>query len=124
VSLARRDAERLLPWRVRPESAHARRDRHIKVLIRASFEAHKSRSGSPRIYGDLQEAKEPVSKKRVVRLMQEDGLKARPRKRFKCTTLSDTTTSRSPTICSTDSSPPRRRISDGSTELTRPRNRL
>ncbi len=76
-------------WRVRPESAHARRDRHLKVLIRASFEAHKARYGSPRIYGDLQEAKEPVSKKRVVRLMQEDGLKARPRKRFKCTTMSD-----------------------------------
>jgi len=76
-------------WRVRPESAHARRDRHLKVLIRASFEAHKARYGSPRIYGDLQEAKEPVSKKRVVRLMQEDGLKARPRKRFTCTTMSD-----------------------------------
>lgn len=76
-------------WRIRPESAHARRDRHLKVLIRASFEAHKARYGSPRIYGDLQEAKEPVSKKRVVRLMQEDGLKARPRKRFKVTTMSD-----------------------------------
>ena len=76
-------------WRTRPESAHARRDRQLKVLIRASFEAHKARYGSPRIYGDLQEAKEPVSKKRVVRLMQEDGLKARPRKRFKVTTMSD-----------------------------------
>ena len=30
-----------------------------------------------------------VSRKRVIRLMQEDGLKARPRKRFKCTTMSD-----------------------------------
>jgi transposase InsO family protein len=76
-------------WRGRPESAHARRDRQLKVLIRASFDAHKARYGSPRIYGDLQEAKEPVSKKRVVRLMQEDGLKARPRKRFKLTTMSD-----------------------------------
>jgi transposase InsO family protein len=76
-------------WRTRPESAHARRDRQLKVLIRASFEAHKARYGSPRIYGDLQEAKEPASKKRVVRLMREDGLKARPRKRFKVTTMSD-----------------------------------
>lgn len=76
-------------WCMRLESAHARRDRQLKVLIRASFEAHKSRYGSPRIYGDLQDAKEPVSKKRVVRLMQEDGLKARPRKRFKVTTMSD-----------------------------------
>jgi len=76
-------------WRVRPESAHAKRDRQLKVLIRASFDAHKRRYGSPRIYGDLQEAQEPVSRKRVVRLMQEDGLKARPRKRFTCTTMSD-----------------------------------
>lgn len=76
-------------WCRRPESAHRRRDRQLKVLIRASFDAHKSRYGSPRIYGDLQDAQEPVSKKRVARLMQEDGLKARPRKRFKNTTMSD-----------------------------------
>ena len=30
-----------------------------------------------------------MSKKRIARLMQEDGLKARPRKRFKNTTMSD-----------------------------------
>jgi transposase InsO family protein len=76
-------------WRARPESAHARRDRQLKVLIRASFDAHKQRYGSPRIYGDLQGWREPVSRKRVVRLMQEEGLKARPRKRFKRTTMSD-----------------------------------
>jgi putative transposase len=76
-------------WRTRPESAHRRRDRQLKVVIKASFDAHKSRYGSPRIDGDLQDAKEPVSKKRVARLMQEDGLTARPRKRFKHTTMSD-----------------------------------
>jgi transposase InsO family protein len=32
---------------------------------------------------------EQVSRKRVIRLMQEEGLQARPRKRFKCTTMSD-----------------------------------
>jgi transposase InsO family protein len=42
-----------------------------------------------RIYEDLVELDEPVSRKRVIRLMQEDGLKARVRKRFKCTTMSD-----------------------------------
>jgi hypothetical protein len=31
-------------WRVRPESAHAKRDRQLKVLIHALFDAHKSRS--------------------------------------------------------------------------------
>lgn len=76
-------------WRQRPEAAHTQRDRKLKVLIRASFDAHKSRYGSPRIYEELQDAQEPVSKKRVARLMREEGLKARPRKRFKNTTMSD-----------------------------------
>jgi len=76
-------------WRQRPESVHTQRDRKLKVLIRASCDAHKSRYGSPRIYGELQDAQEPVRKKRVARLMREDGLKARPWKRFKNTTMRD-----------------------------------
>ena len=58
-------------------------------LVRASFDASKQRYGSPRIHEDLLEQQERVSRKRVIRLMQEDGLKARARKRFKCTTMSD-----------------------------------
>jgi transposase InsO family protein len=76
-------------WRARPESAHARRDRRLKVLVHASFTESKQRYGSPRIHRDLVEQDEAVSRKRVVRLMREDGLKARQRKRFKCTTMSD-----------------------------------
>jgi transposase InsO family protein len=76
-------------WCRRPESPRAQRDRHLKVLVRASFAASKQRYGSPRIHEDLIEQKERVSRKRVIRLMQEDGLKARVRKRFKCTTMSD-----------------------------------
>jgi putative transposase len=52
-------------------------------LVRASFEASRQRYGSPRILEDLLEQQIPVSRKRVVRLMQEDGLQARARKRFK-----------------------------------------
>jgi putative transposase len=76
-------------WRGRSESAHALRDRQLRVLVRASFAASKQRYGSPRIHEDLIEQHAPVSRKRVIRLMQEDGLKARGRKRFKCTTMSD-----------------------------------
>jgi putative transposase len=76
-------------WRRRPESAHGQRDRRLKVLVRASFDASKQRYGSPRIHRDLIEWHEPVSRKRVIRLMQEEGLKARVRKRFTCTTTSD-----------------------------------
>jgi transposase InsO family protein len=76
-------------WQRRPESAHARRDRHLKVLVRTSFSETRQRYGSPRIYEDLREQGERVSRKRVIRLMQEDGLRARVRKRFRCTTMSD-----------------------------------
>lgn len=76
-------------WCRRPESQHARDDRRLKVLVRASFEENKHRYGSPRVHEDLLEQQERVSRKRVVRLMQEEGLKARVRKRYKRTTMSD-----------------------------------
>jgi putative transposase len=76
-------------WRDRLESARVARDRHLKVLVHASFAASKGRYGSPRIHEDLLEQGERVSRKRVIRLMQEEQLKARVRKRFTCTTMSD-----------------------------------
>jgi transposase InsO family protein len=76
-------------WQGRPESARVRRDRQLKVLVHTSFAASKQRYGSPRIHEDLLEQQARVSRKRVIRLMQEEGLKARVRKRFKCTTMSD-----------------------------------
>ena len=76
-------------WCRRAESPHAHRDGQLRVLVRASFDASKQRYGSPRIHEDLREQQVRVSRKRVIRLMQEDGLHARARKRFKCTTMSD-----------------------------------
>ena len=76
-------------WCRRPESAHAQRDRQLRVLIRASHEASRYRYGSPRVHEDLIDQGVPISRKRVVRLMRAEGLKARVRKRFKCTTMSD-----------------------------------
>jgi putative transposase len=76
-------------WCRRPESARTREDRRLKVLVRASFDGSKQRYGSPRIHEDLIEQHEQVGRNRVIRLMQEDGLKARARKRYKATTMSD-----------------------------------
>ena len=76
-------------WQRRPESTRATRDRQLKVLIHASFAGSQGRYGSPRIHRDLLAHGAPVSRKRVVRLMQEEKLEARARKRFKCTTNSD-----------------------------------
>ena len=76
-------------WQRRPESAHAIEDRRLRLLVRTSFTESKQRYGSPRIHVDLLEQHIRVSRKRVVRLMQEERLHARPRKRFKRTTMSD-----------------------------------
>ena len=76
-------------WQRRPESTHASDDRRLKVLVRASFEESQQRYGSPRVHEDLREQDEHVSRTRVVRLMQEDGLVARRRKRYTLTTMSD-----------------------------------
>jgi putative transposase len=76
--------------RQRPESARTTHDEQLKVLIRASFTASKGRYGSPRIHRDLRDDdREHVSRKRGIRLMRDAGLKARIRKRFTCTTMSD-----------------------------------
>jgi transposase InsO family protein len=76
-------------WQRRPESTHACDDRRLTVLVRASFAESKQRYGSPRIHEDLIEQHEHVSRKRVIRLMQQEGLQARARKRYKLTTMSD-----------------------------------
>ncbi len=73
----------------RPESRHQIVDRRLRVLVRASFDASRRRYGSPRVHADLADQDVHVSRKRVARVMREEGLKARPRKRFKSTTMSD-----------------------------------
>jgi len=45
--------------------------------------------GCPRIHAELAAQGIYVSRKRVARIMRQEGLRARPRKRFKCTTMSD-----------------------------------
>ena len=59
------------------------------MLVRASFDESRKNYGSPRVHEDLIDLKERVSRKRVARLMRQAGLKARARKRYKNTTMSD-----------------------------------
>jgi putative transposase len=76
-------------WQQRPVSPRAEEDRRLKVLVHTSFTAGRGYYGSPRVHDDLLEWEEHVSRKRVIRLMQEEGLQARVRKRYKSTTMSD-----------------------------------
>ena len=75
-------------WLKRPESRRSRKDRHLKVQIRTIFKMNKERYGSPRIHRTLRR-REPIGRNRVARLMHEDGLMARSRRKFKATTDSN-----------------------------------
>jgi transposase InsO family protein len=75
--------------RRRPEPQHARDDRRLAVLVREAHERSRRTYGSPRVHAELVAQGEQVSRKRVVRLMQEQELRARVRRRFKHTTDSD-----------------------------------
>ena len=76
-------------WRERPASKHDLEDEALLIEIRQIFEASRGLYGSPRVHAELIHHGRAVSRKRVARLMREDGLVARRPKRFKKTTLSD-----------------------------------
>ena len=61
----------------------------MKILVQTSFTEGRGYYGSPRVHDDVSEWGEHVSRKRIIRLMQADGLKARVRKRYKVTTDSN-----------------------------------
>lgn len=73
----------------REESEHARRDRQLAVKIRALHHASDGVYGSPRIYRDLKADGEKVARKRVARVMRENGLSGELPKRSRRTTDSN-----------------------------------
>ena len=70
-------------WGRRTPSAHAQEDGRLRPLVGQAFARGRRAYGSPRVHRELVESGVRVSRKRVIRLMQEEGLVARPRKRFK-----------------------------------------
>lgn len=75
-------------WRRRPLSTRARHDHALVPHVRAAFVASRRRYGSPRIHAELRAGGHRVGRKRVARLMRQEGLRARPRRRFVVTTQS------------------------------------
>jgi hypothetical protein len=76
-------------WRRRPASDHRREDERLRILVREARERSRRTYGSPRVHAELAAKGERVSRKRIVRLMQEQDLVARKRRRYKCTTMSE-----------------------------------
>lgn len=76
-------------WRRRGPSERASRDTQLRVVIRGVFQKSQRRYGSPRIHRELRTRGLRISCKRVERLMQEESLQARAKRRFVITTLSE-----------------------------------
>ena len=72
-------------------SARARTDERLRVEVRAIHKMSRRNYGSPRIHAELQGRGEHVSRKRVARLMGEEGLRGKKRRRYKVTTNSNHT---------------------------------
>ena len=70
----------------RPESKRAYEDRRLTVLARAAHAESGGCYGSPRIHEALKDSGEKLSRKRVVRLMQQSGLVGKAPRKFVCTT--------------------------------------
>jgi putative transposase len=73
-------------WCDREPSERQRRDEALRVSIRAVHAASRRTYGSPRVHLELREANDRVGRKRVARLMREEGLQSRRKRRFKVTT--------------------------------------
>lgn len=76
-------------WRRRPESRRATEDRRLRLEIEVSHKASDRSYGSPRVHQDLQELGIRCGRKRVARLMRENGIRAKQARRYKVTTDSD-----------------------------------
>lgn len=76
-------------WEDRPVSRRQKGDETLIPKIKASHRRSRGTYGSPRIYDDLKEQGETIGRHRVARLMRENGVTARPLKRFRKTTDSN-----------------------------------
>jgi putative transposase len=73
-------------WQRRSPSLHAIADERLMLNVRIAFTRSRTTYGAPRVHQELRGAGIRVGKKRVARLMREEGLVARRRKRRVVTT--------------------------------------
>ena len=70
----------------RPPSAHDIEDEALRAKTRSIFESRRRVYGSPRIHAELKAKGDRHGRKRVARIMKEEGLCAKRTRRFKATT--------------------------------------
>jgi putative transposase len=73
-------------WKDRPASRRQRDDMVLLAHLRSAFALSSGTYGSPRMTRELQDRGLAVGRRRTARLMSQNGLKARQKRRFKRTT--------------------------------------
>lgn len=76
-------------WRKRAPSKREHEDRRLAPLVAAAFLNSGKAYGSPRVHAELCAGGEPVSRRKVRKLMKEQRLVARQKKLFVVTTMSE-----------------------------------
>lgn len=78
-------------WRDRAPSTRAKEDGCLRIAVRAAHRRSHGTYGAPRVHADLVEQGHQVSRKRVARLLREEGLEGRSGRRGCRTTRPDRT---------------------------------
>jgi transposase InsO family protein len=73
-------------WKKRPKPARVKADALLAVTVAAVHQRSRKVYGSPRVHEELKARGVRVGRKRVERLMRENGLEGRRKRRFKRTT--------------------------------------
>lgn len=73
-------------WKGRPEAPRTREDAEVVIEIKAASEVGRGSYGSPRVHRELRAQGRRISRKRVARLMRQEGIVARKKRRFRKTT--------------------------------------
>jgi putative transposase len=73
-------------WRKRPKPARVTADAQLAVAVAAVHQRSRKVYGSPRVHEELKAQGVRVGRKRVERLMRENGIEGRRKRRFKRTT--------------------------------------
>lgn len=73
-------------WKKCKISSRTQEDQRLLEKIQCIHASKRSRYGSPRIHAELKEQGEQCSRKRVARIMHENGIEAKHKRKFKATT--------------------------------------
>ena len=71
---------------IRPPAARTQQNQRLDISVAAIYTHSHGRYGSPRVHAELCGSGQRTGRKRVARLMRMQGLRARPRRRYRRTT--------------------------------------